>query len=99
MVSNTPLIIYVLLQLKRQLFPPINWTITINDIIPMCVDHILPRLVQVVQRTRQRIECIYTDCHFLVSCLEREDFLLDMGIITRLLESLKNVKLGKSIKR
>lgn len=51
MVSNTPLIIYVLLQLKRQLFPPINWTITINDIIPMCVDHILPRLVQVVKRT------------------------------------------------
>lgn len=41
MVSNTPLIIYVLLVLKHQLFPPINWTITINDIIPMCLDHIL----------------------------------------------------------
>lgn len=53
MVSNTPLIIYVLLVLKHQLFPPINWTITINDIIPMCVDHILPRLVQVVKRNRE----------------------------------------------
>lgn len=53
MVSNTPLIIYVLLVLKHQLFPPINWTITINDIIPMCVDHILPRLVQVVKRKRE----------------------------------------------
>lgn len=53
MVSNTPLIIYVLLVLKHQLFPPINWTITINDIIPMCVDHILPRLVQVVKKNRE----------------------------------------------
>lgn len=53
MVSNTPLILYVLLVLKHQLFPPINWTITINDIIPMCVDHILPRLVQVVKRNRE----------------------------------------------
>lgn len=53
MVSNTPLIIYVLLVLKHQLFPPINWTITINDIIPMCVDHTLPRLVQVVKRNRE----------------------------------------------
>lgn len=53
MVSNTPLIIYVLLVLKHQLFPPINWTITINDIIPMCLDHILPRLVQVVKRNRE----------------------------------------------
>lgn len=97
MVSNTPLIIYVLLVLKHQLFPPINWTITINDIIPMCVDHILPRLVQVVKRNRELN--VYTDCHFLVSCLERGDFLLDMGIFTRLRESLKNVKLGKSIKR
>lgn len=98
MVSNTPLIIYVLLVLKHQLFPPINWTITINDIIPMCVDHILPRLVQVVKRNRELN--VYTrDCHFLVSCLEQGDFLLDMGIFTRLRESLKNVKLGKSIKR
>lgn len=53
MVSNTPLILYVLLVLKHQLSPPINWTITINDIIPMCVDHILPRLVQVVKRNRE----------------------------------------------
>lgn len=53
MVSNTPLIIYVLLVLKHQLFPPINWTITINDIIPLYVDHILPRLVQVVKRNRE----------------------------------------------
>lgn len=60
MVSNTPLIIYVLLVLKHQLFPPINWTITINDIIPMCVDHILPRLVQVYIVKRNRELNVYT---------------------------------------
>lgn len=38
-------------------------------------------------------------CYFLVFCLEWGDFLLDMGIFIRFCEFLKNVKLGKLIKR